>query len=534
MKKINYISAIFGIILSLLIFHNSFSQVNQEWVARYNGTGDTTDFSASAAVDDSGNVYVTGYSYGSGTASDYLTIKYNSAGDSVWVRRYNGPGNDIDRAASIAVDISGNVYVTGVSYDTGSIIACATIKYNSEGIQQWIGRISNRDGVSIVVDGSGNSYVTGGRYGGSIFTVKYSPDGTRLWLSGYGSSHSSSSSIAVDGSGNVYVTGDDWDGSASLLDYVTMKYNSDGARQWLIRYNSSDFFDDRATDIALDSSGNVYVTGSRHDENTYGTIKYNSEGVQQWVSTYGYNGGASSIAVDKSGNVYVTGNSSGGFNYDYATIKYNTEGVQQWASRYNGPGNSGDEANCIALDTSGNIYVTGNIDGSGILGGNYGTIKYNAQGVQQWIEIYDGSGNSYEYSLSIATDISGNVYVTGASTGIGTSFDYATIKYSQATGIRQISSLIPLNISLLQNYPNPFNPITHLEFGISDLGFVTLKVYDILGKEVTTLVYEKLSAGNYKVEFDGSRLPSGIYFYRLVVSLSNPITAGEFTDTKRM
>ncbi|MBK8552471.1 MAG: T9SS type A sorting domain-containing protein [Ignavibacteria bacterium] len=94
------------------------------------------------------------------------------------------------------------------------------------------------------------------------------------------------------------------------------------------------------------------------------------------------------------------------------------------------------------------------------------------------------------------------------------------------TGIKLISGLIPSSFSLEQNYPNPFNPVTNLEFGISDLGFVSLKVYDILGKEVVTLVNEKLSPGNYKVEFDGSGLSSGVYFYRL--------NAGEFTETKRM
>ena len=101
-------------------------------------------------------------------------------------------------------------------------------------------------------------------------------------------------------------------------------------------------------------------------------------------------------------------------------------------------------------------------------------------------------------------------------------------------GVNEISNLAPNSFSLEQNYPNPFNPVTNLEFGISDLGFVSLKVYDILGKEVTTLVNEKLSPGNYKVEFDGNEFPSGVYFYRLVMSLSNPLTAVEFTDTKRM
>ena len=98
--------------------------------------------------------------------------------------------------------------------------------------------------------------------------------------------------------------------------------------------------------------------------------------------------------------------------------------------------------------------------------------------------------------------------------------------FQSALAVQNISTEIPDEFSLEQNYPNPFNPITNLEFGISDLGFVSLKVYDILGKEVVTLVNEKLSPGNYKVEFDGSGLTSGVYFYKL--------TAGEFTETKRM
>ncbi|HMS64387.1 MAG TPA: agmatine deiminase family protein [Ignavibacteria bacterium] len=82
------------------------------------------------------------------------------------------------------------------------------------------------------------------------------------------------------------------------------------------------------------------------------------------------------------------------------------------------------------------------------------------------------------------------------------------------------------NFMLSQNYPNPFNPVTNLEFGISELGFVSLKVYDILGNEVATLVNEKKNSGIYRVKFDGSNLSSGIYFYKL--------EAGNFTETKRM
>jgi photosystem II stability/assembly factor-like uncharacterized protein len=94
------------------------------------------------------------------------------------------------------------------------------------------------------------------------------------------------------------------------------------------------------------------------------------------------------------------------------------------------------------------------------------------------------------------------------------------------TSINQISSGTPSEFYLSQNYPNPFNPSTNFEFEIADFGFVTLKVYDVMGKEVRTLVSESLRAGVYKAEFDANGLPGGIYFYRLE-------TAG-FIDTKKM
>jgi hypothetical protein len=80
--------------------------------------------------------------------------------------------------------------------------------------------------------------------------------------------------------------------------------------------------------------------------------------------------------------------------------------------------------------------------------------------------------------------------------------------------------------SLHQNYPNPFNPSTTIQYQIPELSFVTIEVYDVLGTEIATLLNEEKPAGNYEVEFDGSGLPSGIYFYRL--------QAGSFIETKKM
>jgi len=149
---------------------------------------------------------------------------------------------------------------------------------------------------------------------------------------------------------------------------------------------------------------------------------------------------------------------------------------------------------------------------------NTGIILKTTNGGLNWIS----QVHSSSYWLSSVHFIDNNSgWVVGQNGTI-----LKTITGGELVGVQSISVEVPSGFSLNQNYPNPFNPVTNLEFGISDLGFVSLKVYDILGKEVATLVNEKLSPGKYKVEFDGSALPSGIYFYR--------ITAGEFTNTKRM
>ena len=95
------------------------------------------------------------------------------------------------------------------------------------------------------------------------------------------------------------------------------------------------------------------------------------------------------------------------------------------------------------------------------------------------------------------------------------------------TSVREIAgSTLPGSFELKQNYPNPFNPTTRIGFQIVAPGFVTLKVYDILGREVRTLVNEELKAGSYEKTFDASGLASGVYYYR--------IQAGDFAETKKL
>jgi Beta-propeller repeat len=155
----------------------------------------------------------------------------------------------------------------------------------------------------------------------------------------------------------------------------------------------------------------------------------------QWVARYNGPGNdgalANSIAIDSAGNVYVTGKSfSSGTYYDYATVKYDSSGQEQWVARYNGPGNSDDSPNRIAIDSAGNVYVTGKSVGSGN-DDDYATVKYDSSGQEQWVARYNGPGNGGDLANAIALDSAGNVYVTGGSEGLGIGFDYVTIKYVQ-------------------------------------------------------------------------------------------------------
>ncbi len=519
------------------------SQVTTVWERRYNGTGNGYDNASSIFVDASGNVIIAGSSTGTGSDLDYTVIKYGGDGNVLWTARYNGPGNGEDNAYLVKADNSGNVYVSGSSTGTGSGLDYCVVKYNSSGAFQWAARYNgpgntNDEVYSLQVDNSGNVYITGYSNGGSsmddICTIKYNSSGVQQWLRTYNGSANNDdygNSIVIDNAGNAYVTCASTE-SSSDIDYVTIKYGPTGSQLWMTFYDGPGNSEDFPSSNAIDAAGNIYVTGysvGNGSERDYCTIKYNNSGQQQWVSRYdGLDGWdeAFNVILDNSGNVYVTGNSAGtGTGDDYCTIKYNNSGAEQWVSRYAGPGISNDYCNWVVVDPTGNVYVTGIVgDGTGNPE-NIVTIGYNSAGVQQWLQTYNGPGNEFDSGNALWVDGQGNVYVTGGSDNAENT-DFITIKYSSTIGLQNITELIPKEYSLEQNYPNPFNPVTKLRFRIPAGSFVRIAVFDILGKNVDVLVNEELKAGSYEADWNASQFPSGVYFYTL--------SAGTYTETKKM
>ena len=140
----------------------------------------------------------------------------------------------------------------------------------------------------------------------------------------------------------------------------------------------------------------------------------------------------SAIEVDGFGNIYVTGTSYDNFtNYDYATLKYYQSGDTAWIRRYSSQGFNEDWAKDLAVDIYGNVYVTGKSYDS-LTFFDYLTIKYDSMGNELWTRSYNGTGNGEDEAVEIVLDDSGNIYITGASTGKNSDYDFATLKYDSS------------------------------------------------------------------------------------------------------
>ncbi|MDD5327227.1 MAG: SBBP repeat-containing protein [Phycisphaerae bacterium] len=421
----------------------------QQWVASYNGPGNHHDEATALAIDSTGNIYVTGWGYGVDTCEDYATIKYDENGNQLWVRRYDGPADECswDEAEAVTIDDSGNVYVTGGSHGIDTYEDYATVKYDANGNQLWVRRYNGSGNgydraIALAVDNSGNIYVAGDsdaadRYTDCI-TIKYDTNGNQLWMRCYDGPGARGSDdhvmdMAVDDFGNVYVTGYRCEQyEPSTPDYTTIKYDSNGNQLWVRCYNGPGNSGDRATSLAVDNFGNVYVTGESYGGSEsytdYATIKYDSNGNELWVKRY--NGPndqdfATALALDDFGDVYVTGASweDEGDRYDCATIKYDANGNQLWVARYGRGSYDYDVPTAIVVNNKQSIYISGYSDYYYTDLHSLISIKYNTEGVLQWATCYNGQDVS-QTTVDMVIDNSGNIYLSGHSYD-----DYVTIKY---------------------------------------------------------------------------------------------------------
>lgn len=519
-----------------------------------------------------------------------------------WDRTFVQAGEP--RYGNLAVDNSGNAWITGTfaeSTTSGAPTNVYIVKYNAAGTQSInlsYGATGTYDEPGdIACDGAGNVFVCGRSYGvngiNNLFLRKYSTSGALLFSTTYNTPQNYSEyavAMALDAAGNIYVGGHVLKAEPSSYDYLTVKFNSSGFYQWHQLYNGTANGIDMAADLAVDAAGNVYITGASEGQinvsNTivstksdYTTIKYNSAGVQQWVSRYSYqttncDDQAHALAVDQSGNVYVTGESTvtGSQNSDCVTIKYNSAGMQQWASVFAGQAAANDYAADVHVDGSGNVFIGGAVSNSGT-GLDLLAVKYNSLGTQQWARNYDAANS--EIGIKAGMDANGSFYLTGhsfsyggrnadfvtakwAANGVrewavkfsspgqlndkpadlvvytpasspgqvvtpqvyitGSNDDLLTVKYTQppVNGLASVVEPLP-NGYAVGNHPNPFKSSTNISYNLPEAGHVTINVFDMMGRRVSTLVDGDRSAGSYVQRFTAGKSPGGVYFYQFVV-----------------
>lgn len=542
---------------------------SRKWIARSGVPGSPTGL----GVDRIGNIYVVGAIQGNGY--DYGTLKYNPSGAQQWVVRYDGIGSTYESPREMTVDAGGNTYITGVSM-IASGDAVFTMKYSPGGVLQWVARYNGSSTrhwpVGIKVDGAGNVYVLATNWlnsGYDYVTLKYDTQGNEQWAARFAhvpGGDNYAVALDLDQKGNVIVTGSAYEVTAGHI--TTVKYSPEGKQLWIARYPIGTSSGDTPQAIIVNPQGEVFITGARQGECI--TLKYSSDGEEEWAAhhlpaTYQMCW-AYAIALDRQGNILVTGACDlGTMNADCLTLKYNPLGKLVWTARYDGPTHKNDYGQSIVVDAAGNAYVAGN--SFGVSHNTSMLIKYSPNGTQQWVQrpgLAEGSGNwmssvefdnsanillnaTYSESLRTTTfspdgterrtigyalsgipafDRSGNMHVAGVAR-VGPQLLLITAEFSMSPLPPPIDSLsIPFTFAVSQNFPNPFNGSTIINFTLTKVQRVDLRIYDALGRLVTTLASGELEQGDHYAVWNAKDTPSGIYFYRM--------QAGEFVETKKM
>ncbi len=514
-----------ALICSLCLLNNiSYAQASN-WQWAKSAGGNVLDYASSLALDASGNAYVVGtffspvIAFGSNNlinagGNDAFLVKYDASGNVLWAKSVGGIS--LEYGKSVAVDTSGNVYVTGdfrshtITFDSDSLTNVGgtdvfLAKYDATGNVLWAKSAGGTDidaVFSVALDASGNAFVTGEFRSptitfdtytltnvgiGNMFLAKYDASGNVLWAKSVGGlSADYGNAVALDVSGNVYVTGSFSSpvisfGTYTLTnvgssDVFLAKYNTNGNVLWA--KSAGGISDDYGISVALDTSGNAFVTGNFYSPN----VTFDSD-------TLTYNG------------FYGTPN---GF-----VAKYDTSGNVLWAKRTIGKyfyyGNS------VALDVSGNAFVTGGaFTLTDTVHEDIFLAKYDASGNMLWTKSVGGT--SYDNGVSVALDASGNAYVTGNFYSPTISFDSDILtnlgsgdvflaKLSSLTGINELN-----NSTTVKMFPNPAAEKITIE--AQTRGSLT-----ILNLEGQKLLIHQIT--EHKTQIDISSLPKGVYFVRI-------------------
>lgn len=418
-----------------------------------------------------GSYYVFGDYFYSYTADGIFNWEYES-------------GTGRATQAGILIDSSNTIYF-------GSRDSCL-YALNPDGTLKWKYKTTAPIFQEVFpnIDLEGNIYITNSN--GELYSIR--PNGTLNWNVSYENGFGSGSPVFSPDGNTIYIAG---------FDSNLFALNLDSSLKW--EFSCGQIM--RAP--MVDSYGNIYASASQY------LLAINSSGNLLW-DYYLFGSPITVPTMDINSNIYAIARDTTCCPYYLKLISLDYNGYLRWEYIFNDE-EVDDFWQPLICDSEGTVYV------GSTFGYNYYAIS--SDGTLKWKLPLIPEEQQVDNTGAIAKD--GTLYL-----GV----HHVSLNHNQIKTLMAIrdTGTVSVNESntkiddyyLSQNYPNPFNPITTISYKLKRQGLVQLKVYDILGKEIATLVKEKQVQGNYSVKFDGSNLPSGVYVYSLRVN--------EFIENKKM
>jgi len=451
----------------------------------------------------------------------------SQAPDTLWTRIYGGSG--VDRVVGVMPTPDGGFMWAGVTpHDSLSDFDIWYFKTDAEGNMLWeekIGRAdSTEDIVSFELAWDGGFLMAGwmidsdGLNDATI--LKLRPDGQEDWWFRYGIASEATAFhgvVSAPGGGAVAV------GQSSLnlagANFYTLGTFPSGLYMWNNLYDWG--WTEIGRHICNTSDGGYVITGETNSFYTHSfkifLQKLDISGVIQWEQLHGWEGDQYGTYVQPTpDNGFIAvgySTKSGTMDDDVCIVKTDSLGNAEWYKVYGGE--SMDKATCVQVVANGYIVA-----GSGQKPLSHSRdvylVKLDLNGDTLWTK-YIGEEWNNETAYQIRQTSNGGYIIAGYRViATGNSDAYLVrLAPDTVTAINTQQSEVPQNYILNQNYPNPFNPVTTIQFQLPQRAWVTLKIFDPLGKEIVTLINEQLPAGSYQKIWQARDLSSGIYFYHL-------------------
>ncbi|MFI5405685.1 MAG: T9SS type A sorting domain-containing protein [Nitrososphaerales archaeon] len=524
----------------------------------------------SLEIQSDGKLVAVGVSY-DGNEDRCVLIRYSVNGivdntygmNGIVITQYGNARNTI---RSVKIQPDGKIVVAGDVLD-GNNFGFALARYNGNGdldntfgvngfVLTQIGTSSDQIN-SLALQSDGKILAAGYTYSGTTFKfalARYDQNGTLdntfgtsgIVITQIGVDGDQINSIAIQGDGKILAAGNYYNGSN--YDFVLVRYNLDGSLDNTFGINGIvttqiGSAGEEINSLLVQPDGKIVAGGySETGTNNFTLARYNPNGTLD--NTFGTNGittntligEAKTIMRQADGKIVSSCYFYNGVDADFGIVRYNSNGTLDNTFGTNGItsspiGSSNDYVYSSAIQTDGKIVLAGYYDK--VNDADFALARFNTNGMidntfgtNGIVTTSIGLGYNYAFSMAIQNDK--KIIIAGASQYIIDYIVFTLARYigDAASGLDENFGNIPTVYDLEQNYPNPFNPSTTIKYEIPIPSHVSLKVYDILGNEVATLVNEEKRAGEYEVIFNAAELTSGIYFYQL--------QTGEFNSTRKL